>query len=206
MKRTTSLSKLFFTAKVVAVFAFISTLSHAQARHEIYGVEQGQIPVIQLGLQYDATHANAPPSGGCGCFWMQGGGVQLDFTLYRNWSAVADLYGAGASQINGTSERLSIFNYVFGPRYSLWNHTKWTPYGQALAGGSEVFSNYSAYGAGRNFVAVQVGGGVQYRVSRYISVVPVEANWVYSRAVNNVNTQQNNIRLGAGITFRRGPR
>jgi outer membrane immunogenic protein len=206
MKRMTSFSKLFSVTMTAAVLAFFSAIAYAQTKADnLYGVEQGQIPVLQLGLQYDATRANAPPSG-CGCFWMQGGGLQLDFTIHRNWSAVADLYGAGASKINSTDERLSIFNYVFGPRYSLWNHTKYTPYVQALAGGSEVFSNYNAYGQGRNFIAVQVGGGLQYHLNHFLSVVPVEANWVRSQAVNGVNDYQNNIRVGAGMTFRVGPR
>jgi outer membrane immunogenic protein len=205
MKRIIRFSKLFSTTMMSV--ALVSTMAHAQERtNEPYGVEQGQTPVLQLSLQYDATHANAPPSGGCGCFWMQGGGMQLDFTIHRNWSAAADLYGAGASQINGTDERLSLFNYVFGPRYSLWNHTRYTPYAQALFGGSEVFSNFTAYGKGRTFFAAQVGGGLQYHLNRFLSVVPVEANWVHSQAVNGVNDRQNNLRLGAGITFRIGPR
>jgi outer membrane immunogenic protein len=207
MKRIAPISKLFSATMTLVAFALLSSMASAQTRtNEHYGVEQGQTPVFQLGFQYDATHANAPPSGGCGCFWMQGGGMQFDFTIHRNWSAAADLYGAGASQINGTDERLSIFNYVFGPRYSLWNHTKYTPYAQALFGGSEVFSNFAAYGSGRTSFAAQVGGGIQYHVNRLLSVVPVEANWVHSQAVNAVNDRQNNIRLGAGITFRVGPR
>jgi len=207
MKRMASSFKLFSTTITAATLAFFCATIHAQVNaKDPYGVEQGQTPVLQLGLQYDATHANAPPSGGCGCFWMQGGGMQLDFTIHRNWSAAADLYGAGASQINGTDERLSLFNYVFGPRYSLWNHTRYTPYAQALFGASEVFSNFNVYGKGETSFAAQVGGGLQYHVNHFLSIVPVEANWVHSQALNGVNTRQNNIRVGAGITFRVGPR
>ena len=206
MKRMTSFSKLFSVTMTAAVLAFFSAMAHAQVKADnIYGVERGQIPVLQLGLQYDATRANAPPSG-CGCFWMQGGGVQVDFTIHRNWSAVADLSGANAAKINGTDERLSTLNYVFGPRYSLWNHTRYTPYVQALFGGSKVFSNYSAYVLKPNYFALQVGGGLQYHLNRVLSIVPVEANWIRSQAVNGVNDYQNNIRLGAGITLQVGPR
>ncbi len=193
------LSSLALTA-MVTMWAGMALGQRAE-----YGLEQGQIPVFQVGVQYDATHANAPPSG-CGCFWMQGGGLQFDFTLKHDWSALADIYGAGASKINGTDERLSIFNYVFGPRYSLYNRSKYTPYAQALVGGSEVYSNFDIYGKGRTFFAAQAGGGLDIRLSRHVSVVPVEANYVYSEALNGVNSRQNNLRLSAGITFRIGER
>lgn len=170
-----------------------------------YGLEAGQTPAMEIGFQYQATHANAPPTD-CGCFWMQGGGLQLNFAVHPRWSIAVDLDGANAARINGTDERLSLFNYVAGPRYSYRTHSRFTPYAQALAGGSEVFSNYVVYGSGRNVFAAETGGGLEYRMNRRLAIIPIEADWVFSRALNGVNTRQNNTRLGAGIAVRMGPR
>ncbi len=170
-----------------------------------HGLGLGQTPVLEFGLQYQATRVNAPPAQ-CGCFWMQGGGLQLAFTVHPRWSVVADLSGANATNVNGVEQRLSTFNYVFGPRFSLRTHRALTPYLQGLAGASEVFSNYALYGHGHNSFAAMGGGGVEFRLSDHLSLVPLEANYIYSRAPNGDNSHQNNLRIGAGINFRLGER
>jgi hypothetical protein len=170
-----------------------------------YGLDPGQVPVFELGLSYQTTLANAPPKV-CGCFWFQGGGTQFVFTLHPHWSGVADLSGGNKENVNGYGERLSFFNYVFGPRYTLRTHHGLSYYAQGLGGRSEVFSNYPLYGQGTSHAAAMGGLGVNLRVSRYLSVTPVEADYVYTRQQNGVNTHQNNLRLGAGITFRVGER
>lgn len=169
-----------------------------------YGLDVGQAPSIQVGAQYQATHANAPPSG-CGCFWLQGGGAQLMYSVRPRWSAAIDLNYSKASNINATTENLSLFNYTFGPRYTLWGQNRWSPYGQALVGISKVSSNYAIYGSGKNSLAAQAGLGVNYFFTPHYSIIPFQVDWVHSQAVNNVNSRQNNYRLGFGFVYRIGP-
>ena len=193
-------------AKLFSLFLlFAVTVARAQNTAEApYGLGSGQAPVLQVGVQYQATRANAPP-GQCGCFWMEGGGVQANLSVRPNWSAMFDVYYGSNSKVNGTDEQLSIFNYVLGPRYSYRTTTRYTPYAQVLAGASHVSSNYVVYSSNNTFLAAQLGAGVEANLTPHISAVPLEADWVYSRAVNGVNTRQNNLRVGVGVVYRFGP-
>lgn len=166
-----------------------------------YGLEIGQTPAVQIAAQYDITHANAPP-GGCGCFWMQGGGGQLEFALGTKLSLVADLHATKASSINGTDENISVFNDVFGARYSRRHYGRLTLYGQAMAGMSEVFSNYPIYKNGLLSFATQAGGGADYRLTRRYSFRVAEIDWINSKAINGSNNRQNNIRFSSGVSVR----
>lgn len=190
---------------LVALLLSFAARAHGQATGSApFGLENGQAPPLQVGFQYQATHANAPP-GQCGCFWMQGGGLQIVRSFWPNVSVVVDVYYGENGAINNTDEQISIFNYVGGPRYNYRTSTRYTPYGQVLAGASHVSSNYYAYKSGDTSLAVQAGLGVEMNLKRHISIVPIEADWVYSRALNGVNSHQNNLRAGFGVIYRFGP-
>ncbi len=190
---------------LAALLISLAARAHGQAVGSApFGLENGQAPPLQISLQYQATHANAPP-GQCGCFWMQGGGLQIVRSFWPNLSVAADVYYGANGAINNTDEQLSIFNYVLGPRYNYRNSTRYTPYGQLQAGASHVSSNYYAYKSGETSLAVQAGLGVEMNLKRHISIIPLEVNWVYSRALNGVNSHQNNTRAGFGVIYRFGP-
>ena len=193
---------LLLPATTLALFS--SCAAAAQAPPDApYGLQPGQAPTMQFGLQYQATHANAPPTG-CGCFWLQGGGGQFAFTFHPRWSAAVDVTHSSASAINGTDEKLSLTNFTAGPRYSWWKTGRWSPYGQALVGLSHVSSNYVLYGSGKNYFAGQLGLGLNYHFLPHYSLVPLELDYVYSQAPNNVNSRQNNVRVSAGVVYRIG--
>ena len=190
---------------LAAVLLFGASMAHGQAGGSApFGLENGQAPPLQVSFQYQATHANAPP-GQCGCFWMQGGGLQAVRSFWPNLSVVVDVFYGANGAINNTDEQISVFDYTFGPRYNYRNSTRYTPYGQVLGGASHVSSNYFAYKSGETSVALQAGLGVEMNIKRHISIIPLEADWVYSRAKNGLNTHQNNTRAGFGVIYRFGP-
>ena len=200
MKRLT-LSNLF-----VLLLLFAAHTARGQAVGSApFGLEPGQTPPLQVSGQFQFTKANAPP-GQCGCFWMTGGGFQVNRSFSTAWGAVAEVYYGRAGAINGTDEQLSIFNYVLGPRYSYRTSTRYTPYAQALAGASKVGSNYFAYTSNNTYLAVQAGAGVEMYYKPSLALVPLEANWVHSTALNGVNKRQNNLRVGIGVIYRFGPK
>ncbi len=195
-------SNQLLPAFTLALLTSCAAAAQTQAS-EPYGLEPGQAPSMQFAVQYQATHANAPP-GSCGCFWLQGGGGQFTFTFHPRLGATIDITHSSASALNGTDENLRLTNFTAGPRYSLWRTGHWTPYGQALVGISHVSSNYVLYGSGRNYFAGQLGLGLNYHLKPHFSLIPVEVDYIYSQAPNNVNSRQNNIRLGAGLVYRLG--
>jgi outer membrane immunogenic protein len=191
-------------ATIACLLLLFASLLHSQVTRAGNGMGEVAYPQIEIPVSFDAVWANAP-AGQCGCFWMLGGGAGAVLNFTPHWSAVIDLLHAQASNLNGTNERLAIFNYQVGPRFSMRGHDRWVPYGQVLIGGSDVFSNYSIYGEGRNTFSTTVGGGVTARLSEHIGLTVGEADWMFSRADNNVNTRQNNLRLTSGIIFRFSP-
>jgi outer membrane immunogenic protein len=171
---------------------------------KMFGTDPGQTPALELGANYSFFHANAPP-GACGCFSISGGGGTLVVNAPHGISLVADLSGGHANQVDGTSQNITLFNYVFGPRYSYRTSHRFTPYVEGLVGKSVEVSNY-AYVENVSSLAVQAGGGVTMRVNRVIGWNVMETDYVYSQLPNSLNNQQSTLRVSSGILFRFGPR
>ncbi len=177
----------------------------AQARPAtVFGLEPGQTSAFDVGFDYVYVRANAPPAG-CGCFSMNGGGGNLVINMPRGLSLVADLEATHANKLNGTTQSITVFDYLFGPRYSYRSVSRWTPYVQVLVGGSEELSNYS-FMKDSHALAVSGGGGVNRLLSRHFAWNVVEADYIYSRLPNAVNDHQNDLRVSTGLTVRFGPR
>jgi outer membrane immunogenic protein len=184
--------------------SFVMPLAaQAQSRPAtVFGLAPGQASPMELGFDYTYLHANAPPAQ-CGCFSLNGGGGNLVLNMPRGVSLVADLQATHANTINGTTQNISIFNYLFGPRYSYRSTSRFTPYGQVLAGGSEELSNY-AFVQNRNAFAISAGGGASRFLTSHLAWSIVEVDYIYSRLPNAVNNHQNDLRVSTGIIFRFG--
>jgi outer membrane immunogenic protein len=168
------------------------------------GIDKGQTAVLEVGASYAYFHANAPPTT-CGCFSLNGGGGSIVVNASHGVSLVADLSAAHASNINGTTQNVTIFDYLFGPRYSYRSARRFTPFVQVLVGGAEEMSNY-AYVQSAGAFAVSGGGGVNTVIKPRIQWNIVEVDYIYSRLPNTVNDHQNDLRVTTGFSFRFGPR
>jgi outer membrane immunogenic protein len=188
-----------------AILWVLSLNANAQANHSsTFGIDQGQTAVLEIGAGYAYFHANAPAMK-CGCFSLNGGNGFFIVNAPHGMSLVADLSAAYANNINGTTQTVTIFNYLFGPRYSYRAAHRFTPFVQALAGGAKEMSNYG-YVQNVNAFAASGGGGVNTVINRRIQWNIVEADYVYSRLPNAVNTHQNILRVTTGFSVRFGPR
>ena len=136
---------------------------------------------------------------------MNGGGGNLVINMPRGLSLVADLQATHANNINGSTQSITVLDYLFGPRYSYRTGSRFTPYVQVLLGGSEEFSNYGPLANGNAF-AVSGGGGVSRVMRPHFAWNIVEVDYVYSQLPNAVNDHQNDLRVTTGLTFRIGPR
>lgn len=190
------------TVLLTAILALLTALPlHSQ---QVFGTEPGQIPVLETSLGYSFVHANAPP-GQCGCFSANGGFGSIVFNASHGLSIVADLNVVHAGNIAG-SQSITVFNYLFGPRYSLRSVSKrLTPYAQALGGASQEFSSYPAV-QNLQGAAFSIGGGVSTALKPHLGWTIVEANWIHSFIPNAQNNLQNDLRVSTAITFRLGPR
>jgi outer membrane immunogenic protein len=199
--------KLVLVTTLVALSAALSASKvFAQARApQTFGTEPGQTPVLETGVGYTFIHANAPP-GQCGCFSANGGYGSVAFNMPGGFGVVADLTAVHANNIAGTTQSVTVFNYLFGPRYSFRTLSKrFVPYAQILGGGSQELSSYTAI-QNVSGAAFSVGGGVNTTLKPHFGWTIVEADWVHSYIPNAQNNLQNDIRVSTGLTFRLGPR
>ena len=188
-----------------AMLCLLSLGASAQATPaSTFGIDKGQTPAIEIGVGYTYFHANAPPSA-CGCFSLNGGGGSLVLNALHGMSIVADLSAAHANNVDGTTQSITIFNYLFGPRYSYRSTHRFTPFVQALVGGTQEISNY-AYVQNLGAFAASGGGGVNTLINRRIQWNIAEVDYVYSRLPNAANNHQNNLRVTTGFSVRFGPR
>lgn len=196
------------TSLLIAFIALSTTAMSLPAQThapEIFGTDSGQTPVLEASAGYTFLHANAPP-GQCGCFSANGGYGSLVFNMPRGFSIVADLAAAHATAIGSTTQTITVFNYLFGPRYTFRTGSRrFLPYGQVLGGGSQELSSYSAV-QNVNGGALGAGGGVSTTLSSHFGWTIVEADWIHSWLPNAHNNLQNDLRISSGFTFRLGQR
>jgi outer membrane immunogenic protein len=95
-----------------------------------------------------------------------------------------------------------VFSYLFGPRINL-RRGKTIPFGQVLIGGVLATSGIG-HPAATNAFAATAGGGFDFKVSRLISIRPVQAEYFLTKFPDGLDNRQNNFRFGSGIVFRFG--
>ena len=194
--------KTVLLATLIALSATFSAQAYAQ---EKFGIDPGQTPRLETSLGYMFLHANAPP-GKCGCFSANGGYGSAVYNLPRGFGIVADLSGVHASNISGTTQTVTLFNALFGVRYSLRHMSKrYVPFVQALGGSSHESSNY-AYVQSVTGAALSLGGGVEATIKPHWGWTIAEADWIHSYLPNAQNNLQNDLRVSTAITFRFGLR
>jgi peptidoglycan-associated lipoprotein len=172
---------------------------------------QGQVesapapaPHRELAFDYSYVNSNLPP-GGCGCFGMNGGSVQLAVPLMgSSFSFAADFTIASQSSAASSSNSLTLSSYTAGARYRPKLKSSVQPFGEVLAGFSHASGTLVASplpasaNAGIAFASL-VGGGLDIRMNPRVSLRVVQADYYVTTFDNGTNNHQNNLRLGAGV-------
>jgi hypothetical protein len=160
---------------------------------------------LEVAVTYDALHCDASDGHN---FWMQGGDVQAEAYFSHGFGVVADLAGEHATNIQGSGVGLDIITMTFGPRYT-WQPRRYRRsglYGQALVGRANGFNSVffatSGASSSANSLALKIGGGVDYTLTRRFAVRAFEADWLRTQLPNGNTNVQNNLRIGAGLILR----
>jgi peptidoglycan-associated lipoprotein len=139
-------------------------------------------------------------------FWLQGGALDLSAEFYHGLSIVSNIAGERASNISSSGVDLTMVTATFGPRYTWAPKEKFAVFGHGLIGEAfgldSVFPSLGGAQTDFNTLALQVGGGVDLRLSKHFGLRAVQADWVRTQFPNSTTNVQNNLRLGAGIVFR----
>lgn len=189
------------SAVLLVLMLALAGALHAQAI-SMAGI-QGDIPRLEFGANYNYFHANAPP-GQCGCFMLNGGSGTVVYNITSKWAAVADLTIGHATNVDNSLQNITIFNYLFGPRYTRRMSSRYVPYGEVLVGGAKEDVNFQ-FTINRNAFGVLAGGGVTTRLRRRFGLTLGEVDWIYTRIPNAKNDRQNDLRIVTGVTYHFGP-
>ncbi len=156
------------------------------------------------GYYYVRFNVNGSAAGGSPSetFNGNGGGVQLEFNANRSLGVVGDLAGYGATATTNGAWVGGAVTYLFGPRVN-FRHERFTPFAQVLFGGIWTTAGI-ANSSSENSFAMTAGGGIDFKVTRHVSIRPIQAEYFLTKIPDGLNNRQNNLRIGAGIVVRLG--
>jgi len=79
---------------------------------------------------------------------------------------------------------------------------KVAPFAQALFGGDRTTDGIAQSTGTENNFAMTAGGGIDFKVSKHVSVRPVQAEHFMTKIPDGLNNPQDNFTFSAGAVFR----
>jgi hypothetical protein len=187
MRNTLALALLFATIGTApSLWAQTDT---DLSKYEIYGGYD------YVRFNINANVAGHPPFQ---TFNGNGGGGQLVYNVNSWLGVLGDVSGVWATSSNSSSSGAAI-PYLFGPRVNL-RRARITPFAQVLFGGIATSSGIKYFGWQNQF-AMTAGGGIDLKVSKHVSLRPLQAEYFMTKIPDGLNNRQNNFRYSAGISF-----
>jgi hypothetical protein len=196
-------------------------------------------------VRFSPDTPNLPNFSGLPSFNLNGGNAQLVYNIHPSIGLVLDIGAVHAGSVfgiansvipNNTGVDHTLVNFVLGPRYTFFRHSRWMPFAQALFGGARATSSTgvtvlpggiiwppvgllvppgtlqpvgATIQAERTGFAMLVGGGLDIKVSKHIALRPIGADYYLARLpsfVTGNDTNRNHFRYSAGVNFLFGAR
>ncbi|WP_158945102.1 hypothetical protein [Granulicella sp. S190] len=186
---------------LICFWLMVGTTVWAQA------VAIGESHSGDAALAYHWVHTNAPPDGGCGCFPLNGGGISASWNFGTRLAAVGEFSVDHTSNALSSSRSLTLTSYLGGARYYLprpWMHGDHAlqPFVQVLVGGAHAGGGMAGVADGTSAFAGRLGGGVDLPLRPGIAIRLIQADYYMTTFKNGADDRQNNILIGAGVSFR----
>jgi opacity protein-like surface antigen len=180
-------------------------------------------PKAELFLGYSYLRAVPTLAEGNRMMWLNGGSANIAVNFNRYLGVVGDfgvfkdseLRFSTSSPATVADSNGNLYTYLFGPRLSFRNQSRFTPFAQALFGiahASEVTLSGCTGDActllpTENKFAMTAGGGLDIRVHHGFAIRLVQVEYMMTRFANldtGNSASQNDMRLSSGIVFRFG--
>jgi outer membrane protein OmpA-like peptidoglycan-associated protein len=187
--------------------------------------EHGKTPKVELFVGYSHFRGVPTLNSENRMVGLNGGNASIAFNLNRYFGLVGDVGGYHASQLRlsgpGAVPTRTVdadgkaYTYMFGPRFSFRNRSRFTPFVQALFGGIHA-SDVRIDGCRgalcaplpeQDAFAMTAGAGLDIRIFRHVSIRALQAEYMMTRfgALNpGDSASQNDLRLSSGLVFRFG--
>jgi hypothetical protein len=119
-----------------------------------------------------------------------------------NWfGVVGDAGGFWATNANAYGAAIP---YLFGTRFNLRRHL-FTPFAQVLFAGVVTSSGIETLGW-QSHIALATGAGIDFKISRHVSLRPLQAQYFMTKIPDGLNNRQNNFQVSAGVSLLFGRR
>jgi hypothetical protein len=167
-----------------------------------------EVPKAEVFLGYNFVRFN-PNSGFFPSFNANGGGGQFVYNINHWLGAAVDAGAVTKGVLNGFDVDTTVVNFVAGPRITIHNHSRFTPFVQVLFGGAygTASARISALplntgipgllppeiildpnlpvttrlSASHTGFAMMAGGGLDIKLSRHVSFRPIGADYYLTR-------------------------
>jgi len=178
----------------------------------VCGAQQAEPRAVDLGFTYSAEHTQLIHTQGN--FWLQGGGADASWTLWKGFGVAASVTGDRVSNYLPGYD-VNKIAYLGGPRYTFTTRSRsdnsglrFQIFGQGLFGETHAFDSFFPSASGiltsANSFEIQAGGGANLLLTRHFGLRLLEADYVRTELPNNASNQQNALRLSAGAIFHYG--
>lgn len=159
-----------------------------------------------LAVTFQSVHTNAPPGGGCGCFYMTGGGLSGSYKLDSRLSIVAEFSVDHTGKALAAAQSLTLTSYMAGARYQLLQPRRdgsrsLQPFAQILVGGAHAGGGITGVADGDTGFGGRLGGGVDYPLNDGIAIRIIQVDYYMTDFSNTANNHQNNLLFGAGVVL-----
>ncbi len=182
-------------------------------------------PRFELFVGYTYLRIWPTVSYGNRIWWLNGGSTSIAFNLNRYLGLVGDFGGFNETRLlltignppaaTGPYEAVdggSAYTFLGGPRVSLRNHTRLTPFAQALFGvmhatAVSICPTCTNILPAQNAFALTAGGGLDIRLTHHFAVRAVQGEYFMTRFDNlttGKSASQTDVRLSAGLVYRFG--
>ena len=149
------------------------------------------------------VNANVPGIAPAATYIGKGGGGQLEYNAKKWLGVVGDLSGFYATSAENGAFAGAFLTCLLGPRVN-FRRGKFTPFVQALFGGLRTTDGIAQSTGTEDNFAMTAGGGIDFKVSRRVSVRPIQAEYFMTKIPDGLNNRQDNLRIGAGVVLRLG--
>lgn len=156
-----------------------------------------------LGYSYVAYR----PGGGNPNANMNGGSASFAYNFNDYFGLVGDFGGYHAGKYMGKSIDGNVESFLFGPRLSYRNDTRFTPFAQLLVGGAHGDASLGATSSSATGFAMTLGGGLDLSLNRRFAIRLFQAEYfltTFNPDVSGFPSHQNNMRASAGVVIRWG--
>ena len=185
-------------------------------------------PMAEAFAGYNFVRFN-PNSGYIPSFNANGGNGQFVYNLNKWIGGVFDMGAVTKGTLNGFNVDSTVINFVAGPRFTYFNHSRFRPFAQVLFGGA--YSTASAQinlaggvgptlppgfvlppnvpisariNASNTGFAMMAGGGLDIKISKHMAFRPIGADYYLTRLpslLTGDTSNRNNFRYSAGVNF-----